>query len=51
MLEVSGDFPHPDLGVTGYGIHLSYLHEWSEHQMHIKCCVVLGQCRGRSLFL
>lgn len=51
MLEVSGDLPHTDLGVTGYGIHLSYLHEWSEHQMHIKCYAVLGQCSGRSLLL
>lgn len=51
MLEVSGDLPHTGLGVTGYGIHLSYLHEWSERQMHIKCCVALGRCHGRSLLL
>lgn len=37
---VSGDFPHIRLGVTGYGIHLSHLHAWSEHQMHVKLCCI-----------
>lgn len=43
--------PQLMLGVTSYGIHLSHLHTWSEHQMLVKCCVALGHCHGRSPLL